>query len=289
MRRPYFAIAALAGLATVVAIEAPATAQPADPVVATVNGRQIVASDLKLADAEIGNDLGSLPEPTRRRVLIEYLIETQLMADAAEKASLGQGATFEQRLQYWRRKALRDSYFDSKVKGMVSDADARRSFDAQVGGRTAKEIEVKASHILLDSEAKAKEVFELLGHGSEFAEMAMKHSIDPGSRTTGGSLGYFTRGQMVPQFEEVAFKLDRGDVSLPVKTQFGWHIIKVEDKRERRPPDFEAVRGRITAALVVQKAQDVVDQMRAGAQIDYVDPEVKAMVESERRQGAPNR
>jgi len=260
-----------------------------DPIVAVVNGRQIVMSDLKLADAEIGADLGSLPAPTRRRVLVEYLIETQLMAEAAEQASLGQGAGFEQRLQYWRRKALRDSYFDARVRTLVTEAEARRSFEAQVGSNGRGQVEVKASHILVDSEAKAKEVFELIGHGSDFAEMAQRYSIDPGSRTTGGSLGYFIRGQMVPQFEEAAFKLDKGEVSLPVRTQYGWHIIKVEDKRERKAPSFDAVKGQITAQLIHQKTQDVVDGMRARARIEYVDAEIKAQVESEQAQGRPKR
>lgn len=266
-----------------------AQAGPSEPVVAVVNGRQIVASDLKLAEAEIGSDLGALPEPTRRRVLVEYLIETQLMAEAAEQASLGQGAGFEQRLQYWRRKALRDSYFDARVRTLVTEAEARRSFEAQVGSAGRGQVEVKASHILVDSEAKAKEVFELIGHGSDFAEMAQRYSIDPGAKTTGGSLGYFIKGQMVPQFEEAAFKLDKGDVSLPIRTQYGWHIIKVEDKRERKAPSFDAVKGQITAQLIHQKTQDVVDGMRAKARIEYVDPQIKAQVESEQAQGLSKR
>ena len=288
-----FAGSLLTGAVMVTAARAQAPQSAATPapgaVLATVNGRQIFENDLKLADAEIGADLGSLPDATRRRVLGEYLIETQLMADAAESASLGQGATFDQRLQYWRRKALRDSYFDNKVKAMITDADARRIFDAQVGAEGQGGFELKASHILLDSEAKAKELFEKIGHGADFAEMARQHSIDPGSRNNNGSLGTFTRGQMVPQFEEAAFKLDKGDVSLPVKTQFGWHLIKLEDKRERRPPDFDAVKSRITAALVHQKAQDVVDGMRAKANIEYIDPVVKAQVEADLREGQGKR
>lgn len=291
LRSTLVASLAIAQLCAISAVRAqdkgPDKAQ--DKVIATVNGRHIVASDLKLADAEIGTDLGSLPEPTRSRVLVEYLIETQLMADAAEQASLGQGTTFEQRLQYWRRKALRDSYFDSKVKALVTEAEARRSFDAQVGAAGRGQLEIKASHILLDSETTAREVFELVGHGSDFAEMAQRHSIDPGSKTNAGSLGYFLRGQMVPQFEEAAFKLDKGEVSLPVKTQFGWHIIKLEDKRERRPPSFESVKSQITAQLIHQKAQDVVDQMRAKARIEYLDPTIKAQVEADRQQGPAKR
>ena len=286
-------LAALAAVPLAIAAGLPVLAQaPAaggDKVVATVNGRSVMESELALADAEIGSDLGTLPEATRRRVLIEYLIETQLLAEAAEKAALGQGASFDQRLQYWRRKALRDSYFDNKIKSLVTETDAKRSFEAQVGQGGAAGVEIRARHILVDSEEKAKEVFELIAHGADFAAMARQHSRDPGSRENGGSLGYFTRGQMVPQFEEAAFKLGRGEVSQPVKTQFGWHLIRVDDRRERQRPDFDSVKRRIMAALIHEKAQDVVDQLRAKAKVDYVDPQVKAQIEAEKAGGPARR
>ncbi len=107
-----------------------ATAQ--EKVVAKVNGKNLTESDLKYAEAEIGADIGNLPEATRRRVLIEYLIENQLFADAAESQKLGTGAAFDERLQYWRRRALRETYFDTSVKSSVSEDEARKLYDAQV-------------------------------------------------------------------------------------------------------------------------------------------------------------
>ncbi|MGE0629326.1 MAG: peptidylprolyl isomerase, partial [Hyphomicrobiaceae bacterium] len=207
------------------------TAGTADNIVARVNGKPILESEMALADAEIGTDLGSLPGETKRRVLVEYLIETQLLAEAAERASLGVGANFDQRLGYWRRKALRDAFFNSRIKALVTDAEARRSFDSQVAGSVGQ-VQVKVRHILVDSEDKAKEVVEKIAHGAEFSDMARQYSKDPGSRDNGGNLGYFGRGQMVPQFEEAAFKLAPGEFSQPVKSQFGWHIIRVDDRRE---------------------------------------------------------
>jgi peptidyl-prolyl cis-trans isomerase C len=245
----------------------------------------ITETDLKFADAEIGGDLGNLPEATKRRVLIEFLIENQLFADAAEGEKLGSGPTFDQRLQYWKRRALRDTFFDKSIKGGVAEAEAKKLYDTQIAAIKPEE-ELKARHILVESEDKAKEIAAKVTKGDDklFAEQAKAFSKDPGTKDEGGDLGYFGRGQMVPQFEDVAFKLDKGDVSLPVKTQFGWHLIKLEDKRQRQAPDFDAVKDRITAALVHQKAQETIDGMRKTAKIEYVDAELKAQVEADRKQ-----
>jgi len=260
-------------------------AEAQDTVIAKVNGKVITENDMKLAESEIGNDLGSLPEGTKRRVLVEFLIENQLFADAAESQKLGSGASFEERLQYWRRRALRDVYFDKTVKDTVNDKDAKAFYDSQVGGAKAEE-EVSARHILVESKDKARDLFEKIAHGSDFAKLAKEHSKDPGSKEQGGELGYFKRGQMVPQFEEAAFKLKKGEVGEPFETQFGWHIIKVDDRRQSAAPTFEAVKDRVRAAMIHQKAQQVAAGLRGKAQIEYVDPEIKKSVEQE-RPGAP--
>jgi peptidyl-prolyl cis-trans isomerase C len=129
-----------------------------DSIVAKVNGKTITESDMKLAEAEIGSDLGTLPEATKRRVLVEFLIENQLFADAAESQKLASGAGYDERMQYWRRRSLRDLYFDKSVKDSVSDAEAKKFYDAQVGGAKVED-EVRARHILVES---------TLGVGSAF-------------------------------------------------------------------------------------------------------------------------
>ncbi|MCL4766521.1 MAG: peptidylprolyl isomerase [Hyphomicrobiaceae bacterium] len=257
-----------------------------DPVVATVNGKNITEADIRLAETEIGSDLGTLPEATKRRVLVEYLIENQLFAEAAEGDKLASSNDFDGRMQYWRRRALRDTYFDKSVKGAVSEADARRFYDEQVK-QLKPEEEVKARHILVESEDKAKEIAEKIAHGADFAEMAKEFSKDPGTKDEGGTLGYFSRGQMVPQFEEAAFKLQKGDVSQPVQTQFGWHLIQVEDRRERQPPDFAVIKERLMVSMIHRKAQEIAASLRGKAKIEYVDAEIKKQVETEKKPGAP--
>ncbi|MGE8940937.1 peptidylprolyl isomerase [Leptospira interrogans] len=249
-----------------------------DGVVAKVNGKTITEADVKMAEAEIGSDLGSLPEATKRRVLVEYLIENQLFADAAEGAKLGSGADFDDRMQYWRRRALRDTYFDKSVKGSVGDADAKAFYDEQVK-QLKPEEEVKARHILVETEEQAKELADKIAKGGDFVALAKEFSKDPGTKDEGGTLGYFGKGQMVPQFEEAAFTLKKGETSAPVQTQFGWHLIQVEDRRDRKPPDFDAVKERLVASMIHRKAQEIAASLRGSAQIEYVDPEIKKQVD----------
>ncbi|MGD9805714.1 MAG: peptidylprolyl isomerase [Hyphomicrobiaceae bacterium] len=274
--------AALVAAVALAAAVSPSTCLAADDtVVAKVNGRVITEADVRLAEGEIGNDLGTLTPDKRRRVLVEYIIETMLFAEAGEKQKLGSGQRFDERRRYWDRRAMRDTYFDHSVKGSVSEADAKKFYDTQVAATPAQE-EVRAMHILVETEEKAKEIYEKIAHGAEFADMAKQYSKDPGSKDEGGDLGYFTRGRMVPQFEEAAFKLDKGEVSLPVQSQFGWHLIKVEDKRQRGAPAFEKIKDRIIATLVHRRAQEIGQNLREAAQVEFVDPALKAQSDQEK-------
>ncbi len=276
------ALLAAAGLAVTLGSFA-ASAQ--DKVVATVNGKNITEADMRLADAEIGADLGSLPPATRRRVLAEYLIEFQLFADAAEGDKLGAGASFDERMAYFKRRALRDSYFEKAVKASVSDAAAKTFYNDQVKLLKPEE-EVQARHILVDAEDKAKELAEKIKGGADFAALAKENSKDPGSKDEGGMLGFFSRGQMVPQFEDAAFGLKKGEVSAPVKSQFGWHLIKVEDRRAKQPPTFEQVKDRILMSMIQKKAQDTLSQLRGKAKVEFVDAEIKKEVEEDDKKQA---
>lgn len=278
--------AALLGLGVLTAAPFEATAE--DKVMATVDGKAITEADLKFADFEIGSDLGNLPPATKRRVLVEYMIENQLFADAAERDKLGTGAAFDQRLAYWRRRALRDTYFDATVKGGVSEAVAKSFYDDQIKSMKPEE-EVQARHILVDSEDKAKELADRIAKGEDFAKLAKENSKDPGSKDDGGMLSFFGKGQMVPSFEEAAFKLKKGEVSPPVKSQFGYHLIKVEDRREKKLPGFDEVKDRILNSMIQRKAQEVASDLRTKAKIEYVDPEVKKLAEDQEKAQAEQR
>ncbi len=238
--------------------------------IAKVNGKTITEADLLLAEQEIGRDLGQLPPPTKRLALTEFLIESQLLADEAEKEKLGTGKDFEERLAYWRRRALRETYFEKKLRASISDAAAETFYKDQVK-KIQPEEEVQARHILVEKEEDAQDLHEQISRGADFAELAGKHSKDPGSAKDGGMLGYFSKGQMVPVFEKTAFALQKGEVSEPVQSKFGWHIVKVENRRTKPVPTFEEVKDRIVNMLVYQRQQALTESLRKKASVEYHD------------------
>lgn len=256
----------------------PSAAQAEDKVVATINGLPITDADIKIADSEIGADMGTMPPMQKRMSLLEFLIDNQLFAEAADGEKLAQGADYETRLKYLKRRALRELYFEKVIKAQVSDADAHKIYDDQVKLMKPEE-EVSARHILVETEDKAKELKEKIKAGGDFIALAKENSKDPGSKEDGGNLGYFGHGQMVEQFEAVVFKLPKGEVSDPVKTQFGWHLIKIEDKRFKPPPAFDIVKDRIIQSQLLQKAQQSAVALRGKSKIEIVDAEMKKAID----------
>lgn len=263
----------------------PVAASAEDKTVAMVNGKAITEADLAFADSEIGSDFGSLPAETKRRYLVEFLIETNLFAAAAETDKLATGAEFDKRVAYMRQRAARQAYFDAKVKGAVSESAAKGFYDDQVKMMKTEE-ELQARHILVGSEEQAKDIADKLAKGGDFEALAKENSVDAGSKENGGMLGFFGKGQMVPQFEQAAFALEKGQISKPVQSQFGWHIIKVEDKRQKPPPTFDQVKDQILGSLMKSQAQTVLAGLRKASKIEYVDEAMKKQVEAEAKKQA---
>jgi peptidyl-prolyl cis-trans isomerase C len=257
----------------------------ADPVVARVNGVEIKQSDLDFAASEVGPRLGAVRPDDRNRILLQFVIENELMAGAGEKENLDEADTFDKRVAYHRRRALRDAYFDKNVTGGVTEAEAKKVFEDNIA-KVKPEQEIKARHILVETEDEAKAVKAELDGGADFAKLAAEKSKDKNAE--GGDLGYFTRGQMLKPFEDAAFALDVGQISDPVKTSFGWHIIEVQEKRDQKLPTFEDVKDPIMSQLVMRKAQTVVSGLRSEADIEIVDPDLKrAMDDAAMRGEAP--
>jgi peptidyl-prolyl cis-trans isomerase C len=248
---------------------APAGAQ-SDPVVARVNGVEIRQSDLSLAEEDMGQDAQRLEGDARREYLIAYFADVILVARAAEAKKVGDQKEFKSRLAFIRNKLLMELLLDAEGKAATTDQAVQKAYDDAVKTMTT-EPEVRARHILVPTEVEAKKILDEVKKGTDFAEMAKLKSKDPGAAAEGGDLGYFTKDQMVPEFAEVAFKLEKGQLSEPVKTQFGWHIIKVEDKRSKRPPAFNDVKDQVKT-FVMRKAQaELVGKLREGAKIERMD------------------
>jgi peptidyl-prolyl cis-trans isomerase C len=250
-------------------IFAPLAARADDPVVARANGVDIHESDLAFAEEEIGSNMPQMPPEQKRDYLITYLTDVVIVSQAAEKQKLGDRDDVKRRLTFDRNRVLMEAMLTDVAKAAMTDDAMHKVYEEAVKQMPSEE-EVHARHILVASEDEAKAIEDQLKKGGDFAALAKEKSKDPGA-ADGGDLGYFTKDQMVPEFADAAFKLDKGQISDPVHTQFGWHIIKVEDKRTKPTPTFDQVKSQL-ANYVEHKAQaEMVDNLRKTATIERLD------------------
>ena len=263
-------LGALALAAALVAPAATLRAQDSDPVIARANGVDIRQSDLAFADEEIGGNVPAQMTPEQKReYLITYLADVIVLAQAAEQQRLGDKPEVQHQVAFERNKVLMEALLRNAGKAALTDDAMHKVYDEAVKKMTSEE-EVHARHILVASEDEAKAIEAQLKGGADFAAIAKEKSKDPGA-ANGGDLGYFTKDQMVPEFAEAAFKLDKGQISDPVHTQFGWHIIKVEDKRIKPTPTFDQVKGQIENFVTHRAQAELVDNLRKSAKIERLD------------------
>jgi peptidyl-prolyl cis-trans isomerase C len=255
------AFALLAGL--------PVRAQDANPVLAKVNGAEIRASDVALAEEELGPSLAQMDPATKKENVLSFLIDMKIVSKEAEDKKIADRDDFKTRLAFARNRLLMDNLLAVEGKAATTDENMKKVYE-EAAKQISGEQEVHARHILVETEDQAKKIADELKKGADFAELAKKESKDPGA-ADGGDLGFFTKDQMVPEFSTAAFALEPGKISDPVKSQFGWHVIKVEEKRTRKAPDFEQVKPQIET-YVVRKAQaDYVAKLRTAAKVERLD------------------
>jgi peptidyl-prolyl cis-trans isomerase C len=269
-QRPGLTLAAVTGAFAVALLASfPVHAQDANPVLAKVNGAEIRQSDVAIAEEELGPSLAQMDPATKKDNVLSFLIDMKIVAKAAEDKKVADREDFKTRLAFARNRLLMDNLLASEGKAATTDENMKKVYE-DAAKQITGEAEVHARHILVETEAEAKAVEDELKKGADFAELAKKKSKDPGA-ADGGDLGFFTKDQMVPEFSAVAFALEPGKISDPVKSQFGWHVIKVEEKRNRKAPDFEQVKPQIET-YVVRKAQaDYVTKLREGAKVERMD------------------
>src|SRR5579863_73888 len=247
----------------------PARADDANPVLAKVNGSEIRQSDMAIAEEELGPSLEKMDPATKKENLLAFLIDMKIVAKAAEDKKVEDSDEFKKRLAFARNRLLMDSLLANEGKAAMTDEAMKKVYD-DAAKQITSEQEVHARHILVATEDEAKAIEEELKKGADFAELAKKKSKDPGA-SDGGDLGFFTKDQMVPEFSAVAFALEPGKISDPVKSQFGWHVIKVEEKRSRKAPDFDQVKAQIET-YVMRKAQaEYVAKLRESAKVERMD------------------
>lgn len=273
MRYPKLLAACLFAASALVPL-APVSAQDADPVIARIGGIDVRASELKFAEGDLDPQLAQMPEEQRRVAALAAIIDIKSLARKAEAEKIDESEEFKKQIAFLRDRTLHNLLFKASVMDTITDADVKARYDKEVAA-TPPEEEVKARHILVKTEEEAKKIIADLDAGKDFLELA-KLSSDGPSAEQGGDLGYFTKGRMVPEFEAAAFELKPGEYTkTPVKTQFGFHVIKVDDRRPAAAPPLEQVSDQVRQVLLRERYAALLDEARAEAEVEVVDPALK--------------
>lgn len=241
-----------------------------NPTVATVNGEEIKRSD-------VFNFIGNLPEQVRQMPIqnlfplaLEQVINNKVVGVKADSAKLEADPEVKNLFEQAKGQIVRNVYVERQVNENISQKKLLKAYEDMLG-KIGDVQETHARHILVDSEDKAREVIKKLDGGAKFEELAKEYSSGP-SKENGGDLGYFAKNEMVPEFADAAFAIDKGKYSKdPVKTQFGWHVIKIEDRRKRPEPKFEEVKPQLEQQLRQQVLAELLQQWQKDAKIKKFD------------------
>jgi peptidyl-prolyl cis-trans isomerase C len=279
-------------LAAATAISLPAMAEDAPKEAAAADAKPAEAPKdytiLKLGNDQIKNsevqdiwkglfpsgqapDFNGFDENIRQNVL-RGLVSERLIYQEAVKAGVDKSDEVKKRLAAAEKQIVMQTFMEDKAKTLVSDEELRKAYNEKVAANKGQE-EVKARHILVASEDEAKKIAADLKKGGDFDKIAKEKSTDKGSGAKGGELGWFTKDKMVPEFADAAFKLKKGDISGPVKTAFGWHIIKVEDRRPLQMASFEQMKDSLRAEQTNKAVQNYVEGLLKSADIKYYSPD----------------
>ena len=258
---------------------APAAPSP-NTVVATVGGQQITEADLAFAAEDIGQDLNQIPPDQIRAVLLSQMIDLKLMAAAGHAAKLEDSDLYKERISYLEDRALRRAYTKQAISDVITPDAIKAEYDKQIAALPAVD-EIHARHILVSTEDDAKAIKAQLDGGADFAALAKEKSIEPGAKDSGGDLGFFTQDKMVKPFADAAFALKVNEISAPVQTQFGWHVIQVLERRPAAKPTLQEMTQQIGQQLYVAKYREIFDTLRKAATIDIPDEALKKQVNAQ--------
>jgi len=241
----------------------PAQAKTDDPVVARVNGKELHRSEVDAVQRSLAAQGQQMPP----EALVDRMVSGMLITEAGRKAKLQDDPEVKKKTEQYEDRLIQQTYISRAVEAAATDAKLHEQYDKFVKTQPGAE-EVKARHILVATEDEAKAIIADLGKGADFATVAKQKSTDP-AKDTGGDLGYFTRDSMVPEFADAAFKLGKGEYTkVPVHTQFGWHVIKVEDRRTAPPPSFEESKEELTNQIAREVIDAKVKALKDGAKVE---------------------
>jgi len=267
-------------LTALIALTAPLQAQEQKIKVAEVNGEPIFLDEVMKIAEQLPADIRQQPLPNYFDRIIDDVIDSRLAAAAGNQAGLTSDPEVLTQMSIAAQRVLAEAFITTELRKVVTEEEVQKAYQLFISDKSARE-EIKARHILVASEAEAKVIIAELNSGADFISLAKEKSTGP-SGPNGGDLGYFARGAMVPSFENAAFALSVGSHSSePVQTQFGWHVIKLEDKKTAEAPPFETIRGQLQANLANQALSRIIETLRAPASISRLSfEEVKAATQA---------
>ena len=234
--------------------------------VGSVNGQTLYLNEVMQLTEQLPEEYRRQPLESYYPNLVAEVINTHLASKAAIDADLQDNDLVKDAIRIATNRILAEAYFATEMRKIVTEEEIQKAYDRFVADQDSRE-EISARHILVEDEQAAIDLIEKLKGGADFAALAKEFSTGP-SGPNGGDLGYFGRGQMVPDFEVAAFGLEVGTfTAAPVQTQFGWHVIKLEDKRTAPAPSLEEMRQQIGTGLSQQALARLIEELRSNADI----------------------
>jgi peptidyl-prolyl cis-trans isomerase C len=269
--RNLMAAASVAGLLA----GAPVFAQAPDAatVLATVDGTEITLGQVVAASGRMGDQMGGMPDDALLESMLQQMVDQALLARTVSSSIEDDPLAVTIELENGRRGLLAGSAIEAMLADPIAEEDLRAAYDESIAALEPA-VEYSAAHILVASEDEANAIAARVEAGEAFADLASEASLDPGSGPQGGDLGWFALGQMVPEFEQAVVEAEPGKLTAPVESQFGWHLILVNETRDVPPPAFEDVRGDIEAALRNEQIRERIEDLRAAATIEILDVEL---------------
>lgn len=274
---------------TLAALAAPVHAQPKaaaatpaaapavkpETVLAKVDGRPITWGDVAAFREQLGPQAQMVPPETLLPQILEQLVNRELVAGRARKDKVNEDAEYKRQLAYYETRLLQQVWLVKQIEAKVTEASLKSAYDARVKSEASAE-EVKASHILLRSEAEAKEVIAALAKGQSFAKLAAERSTDPSAKANAGDLGWFSQDKMVKAFADAAFAMKKGETSAqPVQSEFGYHVIRVEDRRKAAAPSYDELEPELRDEQAAEVIRALMADLRKDAKVETFTPDGK--------------
>jgi len=242
-----------------------------NPVVAIVNDQKITRQDVLDFMASLPPQMQKLPPETIFPMVQEQVVNAAIVDQKAKKAGIASTPEVEEQMEKAKTQIVRAVFAEKEIDANYNESETKKAYDKMVADMPKVE-EVKAAHILVDDEAKAKEIIKKLDGGAKFADLAKEYSKDKSNAQNGGDLGYFAQGDMVKEFGDAAFALNKGKYTeAPVKTQFGYHVILLEDKRERPAPAYDDVKDELASKVKRDLLNKMMEEWRGSAKVERFD------------------